>query len=178
MWAARALSEVRTATNKGCRTWFCTFTLHPQAHYEMQCRAIVAADSRSIPTGEINAHDLLTLHSREVEKELTLMLKRLRKELGSLSMRYLLVREQHESGLPHWHAFIHETDPARPIRYRTLRSQWKWGFVRIKLVSDDGRMAARYVTKYLSKSQEGRVRPSLRYGREERSRELIKRPSS
>lgn len=163
-WSARALHECREATHKGCRTWFCTFTLRPQSHYVMQCRAVAQASARSVPESEMHGDELIDRAAMQVEAELTKLMKRLRKELGSLSMRYLLVREKHKSGLPHWHALIHETDPDRPISYRQIHSQWEWGFVRLKVVEDGGK-AARYVTKYLSKSNEARVRASVRYGR-------------
>lgn len=171
MWSARAMHEVRNAK----RTWFCTFTMRPEAHYVMQCRAIAYADSRAIPTTELNGEDLLNRQSNEVAKEFTLYLKRLRKELGSHSLRYLLVREKHEgkritkhgphiTGLPHWHAFIHESGDV-PIRKKLLEDQWEWGHTSFKLVDEGDPKAAFYVSKYLGKSNEARVRASLRYGR-------------
>lgn len=160
MWAARAMHEIRSAN----RTWFCTYTLRPEGHYVMQCRAVAKADSRSIPVAELHGEDLLNRQSDEVAIEFTLMLKRLRKKLGSNSMRYLLVREKHKSGLPHWHAFIHECGEAK-ITHQALRSQWEWGFTKFKLVDEADPTAAFYVAKYLGKSNEARVRASLRYGR-------------
>ena len=83
MWAARAMHEVRESQ----RTWFATFTLSPQHHYVMQCRAIALADQRSIPTNELRAEETLRLQSMEVEKELTLFLKRLRKKAPQTVIR-------------------------------------------------------------------------------------------
>lgn len=159
MWAARAMHEIRSAH----RTWFCTYTLRPEAHYVFQCRAVAKADSRSIPIAELHGDDLLNRQSNEVAAEFTLMLKRLRKKLGSNSMRYLLVREKHKSGLPHWHAFIHETGDAK-ITHRALTEEWEWGHTKFKLVDEGDPSAAFYVAKYLGKSNEARVRASLRYG--------------
>lgn len=158
MWAARACHEVREAQ----RTWFATFTLRPEAHYVMQCRAVAIADARSIPTNELTETEMLKRQSTEVEKEMTLFFKRLRKELPQSQLRYLLVREKHKSGLPHWHALIHEVS-GPPIHYRTLQSHWQFGFAKFKLLEDE--RAAFYVAKYLGKSNEGRVRASIRYGR-------------
>lgn len=158
MWTARAMHEVREAN----RTWFATFTLSPENHYAMQCRAVAHAEARSIPSTELTADELFARQSTEVEKELTLWLKRVRKEYPSQSIRYLLVRERHKSGLPHWHALIHESGEV-PIRYAVLASNWKLGFAKIKLIENE--RAAFYVAKYLGKSNDGRVRASLRYGR-------------
>lgn len=158
MWAARAMHEVRNAN----RTWFGTFTLSPDSHYAMQCRAVIEAASRAIPTSELDAAEMLKRQSREVEKELTLYMKRLRKQYGSRSLRYLLVREKHKSGLPHWHCLIHEIGE-EAIKYRTLKLGWTWGHTTFKLLEDE--RAAFYVAKYLGKSNEGRVRASVRYGR-------------
>lgn len=163
MWAARAMHEVREAE----RTWFATFTLTPEAHYTMQCRAIAHAESRAIPTTELTAEDLFARQSDEVSKELTLWFKRLRKKVPSHSVRYLLVRERHKSGLPHWHALIHESGEV-PITYRMLDT-WEFGFAKFKLMQDE--RAAFYVAKYLGKSHDGRVRASVGYGQFNSDRE-------
>lgn len=158
MWAARAMHEVRNAR----RTWFATFTFAPSAHYTMQCRAIAIADQRSIPTNELTEDELSERQSNECAKELTLFFKRVRKELPQSAVRYLLVREKHKSGLPHWHALIHESGDV-PIPYRLLEKHWNLGHAKFKLMEDE--RAAFYVAKYLGKSNDGRVRASIRYGR-------------
>lgn len=162
MWIARAMHEVRNAR----RTWFATYTFRPEGHYKMQCRALAYAEARSIPTHELTNDEVSLRQSNECGKELTLMFKRIRKELPQSSVRYLLVREKHKSGLPHWHALIHESGEV-PISYRLLSDNWTWGHSRIKLIGtdEDGAKAAFYVAKYLAKSNEGRVRASIRYGR-------------
>lgn len=157
MWTARAMHEVRNAK----RTWFCTFTFAPEQHYAMQCRAVAFADARSIPTNELTADELSERQSNECAKELTKFMKRIRKEVPQARLRYLLVREKHKSGLPHWHALLHESN-AIPISYRVLDRNWQLGHAKFKLVEDE--RAAFYVAKYLGKSNEGRVRASIRYG--------------
>jgi len=158
MWAARAMHEVRNAR----RTWFATFTFSPEAFYAMQCRALAIAEQRCIPTNELTSDEVSARQSEECAKELTLFLKRIRKKVPSHAVRYLLVREKHKSGLPHWHALIHESG-AVPIPYRVLDGAWKLGHSKFKLMEDE--RAAFYVAKYLGKSNEGRVRASIRYGR-------------
>lgn len=158
MWSARAMHEVRNAR----RTWFATFTFAPEHHYLMQCRAIAIADQRSIPTNELTSDEVSERQCNECAKELTLYFKRIRKKLPQSAVRYLLVREKHKSGLPHWHALIHESGDV-PISYRLLSETWEWGFTKFKLMEDE--RAAFYVAKYLGKSNDGRVRASIRYGR-------------
>jgi len=161
LWVARAMHEIRNAN----RTWFCTYTLRPSAHYTMQCRAVALASARSIPHAELNGEELFDRQSVEVGKELTLMLKRLRKKVKTnKAIRYLIVREKHKSGLPHWHAFIHERDAAARITYRMLREEWEWGFGSWKLVEQGDPKGPAYVSKYLGKTNEARVRASVRYG--------------
>lgn len=171
MWLARAMHEIRESN----RTWFGTLTLRPEAHYEMQSRGLVAATARSIPTKELSVRDVEQLQWKEVAKELTKFLKRLRKATGSGSLRYMLVQEVHTgeritrggphiTGLPHYHLLLHEVSSEQPIKYRDLEAAWHLGFVRFKLV-DEQVKAALYVSKYLGKANEGRVRASIGYGR-------------
>lgn len=159
MWIARAMHEIREAN----RTWFATFTLSPRNHYVMQSRALLAKSARSIPISELSPDDVITAQSNEIGKELTKFLKRVRKQAGSRSLRYLLVREDHKSGLPHFHALIHECGDL-PIKHKVLSENWTWGFSKFKLI-EEGERAAYYSTKYLNKVDRGRVRASLNYGR-------------
>lgn len=151
------------------RTWFGTFTLAPQHHYAMQCRALAHQAARSIPIKELSDDDVVDLQSREVGKELTKFLKRLRKKAGSHSLRYLLVQERHTSGLPHYHALIHEVGDV-PLTKRMLEAEWEFGFTKFKLVDEspddtgNSLRAAYYVCKYLQKASDGRVRASQGYG--------------
>lgn len=160
MWIARAMHEIRVAE----RTWFATLTLAPEHQYRLQSEGLLAAAARSIPTKELTAREVEVLQWKAVQREVTKFLKRVRKAIGMGSLRYILVQEKHKSGLPHYHLLMHECDPGQPIRYDVLRTQWKLGFAKFKLVGDDQR-AAFYVCKYLAKANEGRVRASLGYGR-------------
>ena len=160
MWIARAMHEVRAAR----RTWFGTFTLRPEAHYEMQCRAIAKASARSVASKDLSDEELLVLQTNEVASEMTKYLKRVRKSVAlSGALRYLMVRENHKSGLPHYHMLLHESADI-PIKHKVLVDCWPHGFTKFKLVGEDER-AAFYVVKYLGKADGGRVRASIRYGR-------------
>lgn len=157
-WRCRAERELRVAS----RTWFGTLTLSPESHYLMMARAGV---------------DTFAGRHREASKEVTKFLKRVRKNTGA-PLRYLIVCEEHKqklAGLPHYHLLVHQSDPLKPVTYRDLAGQWKWGFSNFKLV-DDGELtnqqAAGYVTKYLVKSMSARVRASIDYGFDRLIREL------
>lgn len=97
---------------------------------------------------------------REFGAELTLYLKRLRKNTKA-KFRYLLVAEKHKSGLPHFHALIHEEEEGG-LLHAQLTSTWKLGFTKFKVVN--AVQTAWYVAKYLAKSSEARVRASRCYG--------------
>lgn len=144
------------------RTWFATFTARPHAHYEMQCRAIDHMARRAVSEAMLSPADIKRETHNQFGRELTKWLKRLRKN-SRAKIRYLLVQESHKSGLPHYHMLIHEV--AKPVRWRDLvAAKWDHGFQKFKLVKDDS-VAAGYVTKYVSKSNEARFRASFRYGR-------------
>lgn len=155
LWAARALKETAVAP----RTWFGTFTLNPDAHFLMECRAGVRLHEGGTDWGSLNAPEQFLERHREIAKELSLYLKRVRK-YSEAKLRYLLVAEAHKSGLPHYHMLIHER--LTPVRKQLLKDQWKLGFTDFKLV-DDPRQAA-YVCKYLGKSALARIRASQDYG--------------
>lgn len=160
-WAARALTEHRAAQ----RSWFATFTFRPEVHYQMLGRGVLRAESRAIPADEIVGEREDAAQFAECAREITLYLKRVRKNTGA-RIRYILVAERHKSGLPHFHALIHEVSGS--VKYEDLRSQWHHGHGMWKLVRDEA--AAFYVTKYLGKAQDARVRASLRYGRQAATR--------
>jgi len=143
LWTRRALVEIATTS----RTWFGTLTFRADRHSEL-ARHDMASISRGQPAYPVKAAQKY--------------MKRLRKELGVKTLRYLLVVENHKSGLPHIHCLIHET--AGPITKRTLQRQWTDGFTQFKLVHNEGLKVGRYVSKYLSKSN-ARVRASRLYGR-------------
>lgn len=171
-WRLRAMAE----TSQAARTWFCTFTFTPAQHARFtdlarRACAINGDDFDALPEAERFA-----LRHGEASKELTLFLKRLRKNTGA-PITYLLVCEAHKSGLPHYHALVHETSKDQPIRHSKLSDCWKGGHANFKLVADI--RAAGYLTKYLSKSALARVRASGAYGEgnemteRERSRSIV-----
>ena len=115
----------------------------------------------------LSPHDQFMERMTEIGREVTLYLKRVRKESGA-RVRYLLVAEAHKTGLPHLHILVHEASPDMPVRHKTLEGQWKLGFTRFKLAHDV--KTASYVCKYISKALLARVRASLRYGQGEAER--------
>lgn len=152
LWAARARQETKTSS----RTWFGTLTLSP----EEQALALYRGQRYAKSRGLEESDDILTRH-RGVTPDLSRYLKRLRKESGA-RFRYLLVCEAHKSGMPHYHMLVHEQSDLYPIREAVLSHQWKLGFCRWRLVKDATQAA--YLTKYLSKSAQSRVRASQHYG--------------
>lgn len=153
-WRIRGATEIR----RSARTWFGTFTLRPEAHYHMLARARLPKD--------VHPEDEFIARHREISKEFTKYWKRVRKYSGA-SIRYLLVAERHKSGLPHYHALIHEVTEVDRVTHALLTAQWPFGFTRFKLV--DTAQHASYVAKYLSKDAVARVRASQRYGKDDLS---------
>lgn len=139
-WAKRAQYEVMRSP----RTWMVTLTVEPQARFMFTLRA--------------STRDYHASYS-EISKEVTKMLKRLRK--AGYKFRYICVAEAHKDGYPHIHLLIHEG--FKPIPKRAIQSQWAFGFTTVKLV-ETSRGAARYVTKYLAKDMKARIRASQHYG--------------
>lgn len=155
-WTRRAIVE----TEQRPRTWFGTLTMDPHYHAvaAMRVRARHPNWAALGPAAQFGAL------VREVGRELTLYLKRVRKRSGA-PLRYLLVAEEHTqklAGLPHFHILIHELDADTPVRKAVLKDEWKLGFSRWKLAD---KWSARYVCKYLAKEASTRVRASKLYGR-------------
>lgn len=171
-WWGRATAETEAAT----RTWFVTLTLAPASHYEMQVRAELRLGDRGISWMGLSQEKQFAERHYEISREITKYLKRVRKNSKAV-LRYLLVCEKHTGarstevregavtveGLPHYHLLVHETDPSRPVRKRILEQAWPFGFADAKLAEDV--RSATYLTKYLSKSAEARVRASIGYGK-------------
>lgn len=101
----------------------------------------------------------LALTHANISRQITLMFKRLR--TSGNQFRYLVVLEQHQSGVIHYHVLLHEKDADKPLRHRQLSDAWPLGFAKWKL-ADAG--SAWYVAKYLSKTILARVRASELYG--------------
>lgn len=163
MWSERAIQETLEAQ----RTWFCTFTLRPEEQYKALCEA-----RRLNPDFDKLSEDRqFALRHAAISKEVTLYLKRVRKASGA-KLRLLLVCERHKSGLPHYHALVHELAGSPPVLYRHLTDNWRLGYSKCKLFDSSElytertpREIARYVCKYLSKDARARVRASLHYGK-------------
>ena len=156
MWAARAITEYKQAS----RTWFGTITLHPDQNQQSLARARRNLLRRGVVWETLTPKEQFAQLHQQNAVQLTLWLKRVRKESGA-KLRFLLVCEEHKSGLPHYHVLVHE-QVGSVVRHRVLSSQWKLGFTNFKIVTDVKQAA--YVCKYLSKSALARVRASARYG--------------
>lgn len=156
-WRMRGYSECRASE----RTWFGTLTLSPEQHSNVgnACRSVASKNGDDF---DLFSHERqFALRHRCISREITLYLKRLRKQSGA-QFKFMCVAEEHKTGLPHYHMLVHECDPAKPIRHKVLSEQWRVGFSQWKLV--EGTRSAGYVTKYLAKSSLARVRASLDYG--------------
>lgn len=157
-WRLRCMAE----TSGAARTWFGTLTLSPEAHSSVTMQCELALSRAGTRFGKLSASEQFSERHSVISRDMTLWLKRVRKESGAM-LRYCLVAEEHKSGLPHYHCLIHEAVRWLPVTERTLRRQWHLGFSKWNLVRDE--RAAGYVTKYLSKSSLARVRASRGYGK-------------
>lgn len=147
-------------TKQAPRTWFGTLTLAPEQHANVAAACRVEARRQGDDFDSFTPERQFALRHKCIGREITLYLKRLRKEAGD-GIRFLCVAEAHKTGLPHYHLLVHESE-ATPVTYRQLANNWRVGFSNWKLVDDP--RAAGYVTKYLTKSSMARVRASLDYG--------------
>lgn len=157
LWRMRTVEELHAAP----RTWFGTFTLSPKHHALIEKLASMRAKKIGLDYFALTSEEQFKLRHSEISKEITRMLKRLRKNTRT-RFKYLIVAEAHKSGLPHYHALFHEIHGEKALRWRDLATEWKLGFVNFKLVQDDNQ--ATYLCKYLAKSMLARVRASIRYG--------------
>lgn len=159
LWAQKGMAEVRA----GQRTWFGTLTVRPETRFMYR----LTTDQRLLDAGRQSWSDAewFREHVKDLGREVTLFLKRLRKNSGA-KIRYLLVAERHKDGYPHFHVLIHEIRGSEPVTKRCLEAAWQAGFSNWRLVSSDNPRVVYYVTKYLTKSALTRVRASFRYGRD------------
>lgn len=155
-WQARVYTELRQAD----RSWFGTLTIDPEHQFRAALRAEREGSRRGVLWSQMSDADRFNATVRALAPDLTMWLKRVRKNSGA-QMRYCLVAEAHKSGLPHFHVVIHHR--VVPVRHKTLKDAWRLGFSDFKLV-EDNRSVARYVSKYLAKALGSRVRASARYG--------------
>lgn len=156
MWSMRARAE----WGQSNRTWLATLTLSPTSLTVLLSRARVRLGRGGTDYDALAGPDQFLELEKEGFREIQKYLKRLRKNSGK-AIRYLCITESHKSGVPHWHLLLHEPD--QPLSYdKDLKGSWNLGFDSYKLVRDA--RAAGYVTKYLSKAVEARVRASSGYG--------------
>lgn len=156
-WWHRAKAEMAYAP----RTWFATFTYAPA---EILKREIDVSRKLRVQGIDFDALAPEERYSSLVDrtgKDITLFMKRVRKS-GKGPVRYLVVSEAHKSGLPHYHALIHEM-VSGAATYDLLRKSWPWGFTQFKLADPE---AVSYVAKYISKDAKCRVRASEHYGKD------------
>lgn len=160
LWTWRARNEIEAAE----RTWFATLTTSPDHDVWIDH----ACSARKSEFWLQSPHKIFAERALVLGIEATKWLKRVRKNSGC-QFRYLLVTETHNSrkssdlkrGRPHLHALIHEF-PGQTIRKRVLENAWHLGHCQFRLASDP--TVARYVSKYLTKASDARVRASLEYG--------------
>lgn len=165
-WRMRALAEYRAAQAVDCRTWMSTLTIDPTRRQQSLTLLRAGLDRQGIDFDKLPEHEQFAEKHREISKEITRFVKRVRKNSGCV-LRILCVCERHEGGgelhgEPHYHMLWHETERGNPLRQKVLSEGWQWGFSHHKLVRDPRQ--ASYVCKYLSKSAMARVRASLNYG--------------
>jgi len=154
-WWFRAKYECSIAP----RTWFATFTYNPQAIFVREVEVERRCRSKGLDWDELSADERYKHLLDRCGEDMTLFFKSLRKS-ATAGVRYLVVSEAHKSGLPHFHALIHEVHQGA-VTYDRLKRPWRWGFTAFKLADPK---AASYVAKYISKDVAARVRASEHYG--------------
>lgn len=160
LWRGRAMTEMEYAS----RTWFGTITCRPDVHVWID--HVCATRERDF--WGLSPDKKFAAQTKVLGEEVTKYLKRLRKQSGH-RFRYLLVTETHDGertsdeirGRPHLHMLLHEF-PGQALPKRLLEAQWPHGFTSWKLAEGQG--AAWYVSKYISKAVDARVRASTGYG--------------
>lgn len=165
-WAERAVIEHARST----RSWFCTFTLEPKVQHWVFMNEMARKTSKGWLDSDFNDEAkefLLRCHGGlRLMTKFWKNVRKTRSEEEPVLLKYLLVAERHVSGLPHYHALVHEQ--AGHLTYRRMSTRWlKHGFFHAKLVGMDDlspEQSARYVTKYIGKDMLARVRASQRYG--------------
>lgn len=171
-WVKRMLTEMHASP----RTWFVTLTLSPESHHRYRvCARKRIATRQLIRDRAYEATQLPQELIRQELLEVQKYLKRIRKggtytheETGAVvkqppsKVRYVIFVEHHKSGLPHYHALLHEVAGEPPMSRRWLQKQWGHGWGVWKLAATQN---AYYIAKYASKEGTlGRIRASRMYG--------------
>jgi len=162
-WAARAARE----TGFWPVSWFCTMTLAPDQQYRLRAQTVArlldkSVDFEALAAGEQFGELCDTIYRTELQD----YWKRVRAETGK-PMRFMCVAEAHKSGLPHFHALVHEVERYTEVAWDTfsvLKSQWRLGHFDASGIDRQNLGSVWYVTKYLSKDAIARVRASAFYG--------------
>lgn len=158
LWRARAMAEYERSS----RVWFSTLTLNAEWRAKIRYEAELIARKASVPELTNEPKNVrFRYECRVLWDHVTRYIKRVRHHIDA-PMRYILVAEMHKDGTPHLHMLVFEQQMGT-IRKHHLKDQWFYGFTKIKL-ADDAR-AVWYVTKYLTKSADMRVRASLYFGK-------------
>lgn len=158
-WYGGAVRETRASS----RTWFGTLTLDPDWHFQTLSIARAKLAKQGVDFDRLDPGEQFLERHKAVSPELTKYIKRVRKDSGA-ALRYLLVAEKHQSGLPHYHMLVHEAPLGGTVTHRTLSTKWTLGFERWRLSDPQNPRSAAYLCKYLSKSLQARVRASQGYG--------------
>lgn len=185
-WRYKARRECAFAN----RTWFGTLTFDFQRHIKADMQATIRLRKEGRDFASLSDEEKFAERTRELGRDLTLWLKRLRQSLvdsakrdgrsrpPKSALRYIIVTERVPArrkdgtpnmlaGRPHFHALIHEMSADYKITWAAMDDRWQW-FSSFKLVptkvSKDTFKAVNYVTKYLTKEAITRVRVSFRYG--------------
>jgi len=161
VWTARAFQEWCGSS----RVWFGTLTFAPEKHYMLMVQAIKRSTLSADLWARLDEAERFARVEAEAAREVQLWLKRVRKAIEPMQLRYMLVAERHKSGNPHYHLLLHEqTDGS--VTKRLMEDQWEaCGFSAWRLLSGaHGATGVHYVAKYLNKTTVIRVRASKHYG--------------
>lgn len=162
LWMYRAKNELAASQ----RTWFITLTFNPTVQMQALNECRMALIRNGLDFDALSVSQQFSERHQVLGKVVTLFLKRLRKQ-SNASVRYMLVAEAHESGAPHYHMLLHDSE--HRITYRMIENEWSQnGFLHAKLVDANQPKVVWYVCKYIAKSSLARVRASLAYGSAQR----------
>ena len=162
-WSIRASTEYRKAQS----TVAYVLTYRPQIHVLHYYKMISDLRKRGVDYAKLTTPEKWYEKSRFYNRDLTLTLKRLRFSYPEHPFRYLATIEPHQSGHPHWHLMMHY-----PTEFELSREQiadkWGLGFVLPpERPRHTGSAFARYMTKYIQKHYQVRIRASEGYGKAE-----------
>lgn len=176
-WGYAAMNQTVQSHAAGLRTWFGTLTLAPEWQDELLLRARKRSKEPDAEWWrEKQCTERYKLVCNEFLREVQKYWKRLRN--AGHKFKYIVVFERHKSGLPHAHFLLHEQEGT--ILKRSLRQSWPCGFFQATLVGGtarkaaDPKKAAWYVVKYLSKTNQTRLRASQGYVPEKRAKHETK----